>query len=187
MNASVRFLLAVLFLSVYATSVRASEPEVLWLKLEKVFTYKDIDRFCSTKDLPTTIYFGAEVADGSVQAAILKTDTFEPLSEKLPFTAAELAEIKISSASSGGNWIESIKLNARQLEWLFTHAGGMDECVPTQKLATLGPNDFKYAFDLSQILASPPQVSSNLGRFSGKRKDGRLYQASLYLVQKRIK
>lgn len=161
----------------------ATNTEIFWVRLEKIFSYRDIDRFCTTKDMPTTFLFGAELVDDEVRAAVFKYGSFEPLSEKLPFTSDELKGIKFNLDKSKRKWIESIDLNARQLNWIFTRGGGMDGCVPTQPLATLGPNDFTYEFNLSEILVDP-QITSSLGKFSGKRKDGRLYQSSLALTQK---
>lgn len=175
----------VLGLSFATLLAQASDTEVFWVRVEQEFTYKDIDRFCTTKNLPTRFLFGAEVVDGKVQAATFKYGHFEPLAEKLAFTSEELEGIELGFDSANRRWIKSIELNARQLNWIFTRGGGLEGCVPTQPLATLSPNRFTYAFDFSNI-AVDPHLSSNFGKFSGKRKDGRLYQISLSLNERLV-
>ena len=165
----------------------APEIEILWLKFDKVFTYQDIDRFCSTDDLPSSLYFGAELKDGHIRAAAFKTNTFEPLSQTLPFTEKEISGVKLSLDSFKRRWIESINLNARQFEWIFTRAGGTYDCVPTQKITTIIPNNFNYSFDLNNMLSHPAQANSSMGKFSGELKSFHVYEASLYLIQKQIK
>lgn len=180
-------IVALLFiLVVFQTKGIGAQQEVLWLKLEKLFSYRDIQKFCSTMDFPPRIFLGIELANGCAKAVVLKTDTFEPFSRKLFFTQNESKEVKIGLDSKGRKWVESFKLNFRQIEWIFNNAGGFDKCSPSQKLATLNPSNFTYFFDLSQSGGEQPTFLSSLGEFSGKRQDGHFYEASLQFIQKSI-
>lgn len=177
--------IVVLFVALFSQHSQAAKPEILWFKLEKSFTYKDIDRYCSTEFSPSSFLMAVEVLDGIVKGALFKTNNSDFMAHKLPFTAAELLGVRFKVDSSGRKWLESMKLSARQLNWIFTRGSGMD-CIPTQPLATLGPNEFTYSFDLETILINPAEVLSILGQFSGQRKDGRYYQISLSMVQQRM-
>lgn len=187
MKKNYNFISFFLLFTLWVTPSLASESGIHWFRLEKRFTYKDLEQYCTTAHMPISILFGAELVNGKAKAAVFKTDTFEPLSEKLAFNTGELEGVKFSFEQEDVPWIKSINLSSRQLEWIFTHGIDLDACVPPQKLTTMSPNKLNFTFDLSQMLTQPKQVTSNEGRFSGQRKDGRYYQARLSFVQKLVK
>lgn len=178
-------MVAVVGLLVFVSTASAREAQIVWVKLTKKFSYKDIDRFCTTDKAlaQPRMFFGAEVESGIVKAAVLKTDTFEPLVKRIVFQPQELSGVQIKSLSPGNYWVESLTLTARLLNWVFFNEGGLDECYPTQQLVTLSPNTFQFTFDFSLGLSLPVSLPSNTGKYWGKRKDGRAYQAALSFDQ----
>ncbi len=163
----------------------ATPPEIHWYKLERNFLYKDIDRYCDSHFAPVTLLMSVEVANGAVKGALIRDNFGDFLVKKVPFTATELAGIQLKADAGGKKWIESVKLSARLLNWIFFQSGSMG-CSPTQPLASIGPNEFNYTFNLANMLVSPAELISNVGDFYGQRKDGRYYQAILTLTQQKL-
>lgn len=179
------FKLFVSLVLVLPTVVQAKE--VVWLELTPIMTYRDLTMSCKT-DGYYGHYFGAEVDGEFASSAVIRAGGFEPFYRNVTLKADELKELRFEKDSFGRTWVTQFKLGARVLGWLLQNSGSsLDGCTPTQPLVTIGPGAFSFDFKIDSLGAGIRQIESSFGRFSGTRKDGRAYEASLYFRQTQYK
>ena len=183
-----RTVLVIAALIIHGTSYAT---DIVWLKLAPIFTYKDASTSCSTT--PSTVvigqlYFGAEVEGDVVTKAVLKDNTIEVLTDRIYFDAVERQRIEILRDSSGRLWLKTLPLTPRLLNWVFFNAdaGSQTECKLPQPLITISPAPFTFDFDIDGLGESLSFSDSRTGKFSGKRKDGTGYTATLRFTQEQF-
>lgn len=163
--------------------------EVTWVKLNPLFSYRDLFNFCNTKSDITggrDFYLGLESEQGTVERAILKDGNFS-FSNVITFSSAEAQQIQLTEDSNKQYWVKSMFLSSKIVNWIFYHMGdSMFGCVPGGEIATMTPSTKSFEFDLSTINSFPAQGSSDAGKFSGRLKDGTGYQAELQFIQKQV-
>lgn len=166
-----------------AIAVFCSAPllaaDVLWLKLTPRFTYKDLITACSTEHFPTTLYFSAEIENGKVLRAGLKSHTMDVFANRIFFLPSELEEIEWHHEVSGRLWLAKLPLSTRLLVWVFQNAGnGFQACKPSRPMKTLSPAQITYVFDVAPE-ESGLATSSQVGRFAGTLVNGNSFAATL--------
>lgn len=155
--------------------------DIHWVKLNSVFSYKDLSIVCSNTQSPVTLYFGAEVEGLEIKKAVFKTSPTASSALNISLSPEEIKGFTLV-AQSQHLLLKTALMNSRLLNWMFSNAGNglSSTCKPTQKVSSITPAYFAFNFDVeSQVMDAGTTAESNLGMFRGKLKDGGSYQAEL--------
>jgi len=161
----------------------ANGSEIVWLQLTPMLSYKDLSTNCKT-DGYYHHFLGAEIDRGEAKAAILRAGGMEVFYRNTSFTADELKGLRFEKDSFDRVWLTEYRLGERLLLWIIQNSGSsLDGCNPPSQLVTVAPDPYAFEFKIEGLGAGPGTPSSQFGKFAGRRKDGRAYQAGLYFLQ----
>lgn len=156
-----------------------------WFKLVPHLNYRDLAVNC-TSDGYLVHYLAVQSQGTGVTAALVRAGGTESYHPSATFSQEELKGIKLEKDEYERRWLSELTLGARLLRWLLENSkSGLDACGPSTPLQTIEPAEFSFVFDRKELATGPVTLSSSLGKFSGKKKNGRAYQAGLFLIQER--
>jgi len=152
----------------------AMAKENVRIRLTPLMTYRDVSVNCSTQNNPLRRYLEIVVDGGKVRSAAIQRD-LPPLAFN-PFwlNASELNDLRLLKNADGEWRLTRWKLSARLLGWFFYQGGSYLSCGPAQPLLTVSPGEFEFLFP-----EDTGWTYSNLGKFTGTRKDGGAYHIEL--------
>lgn len=153
------------------------------INLAPVITYKDISTIYKVHD---RYVFELSVSYNEKKIVAASMTSPQPFSQapRYVFPANELTGMQLQQDDKGRIWVTKLPFSYLLANWMLFQVGGdWSNDAPSQPLKTIGPSSVTYEFSFELPLRIDPELMSNEKQFEGTRRDGRVFQAALWLRQ----
>jgi hypothetical protein len=175
-----KYLLTLLLFSGFVFS-----NEVVWIKLQPITHYWDMESNFSTERKFRSYYFIAELNNQKILKAALREDS-TPFPPTISLSAEEIEKIKLHVDAKGKYWLENLFLNEKALLWVVSRAVynelyWLSSYKPI--LSKIEPQKLDFEFKIKSLGEPIVSAKSPMHRFSGKRIDGETFNATVWWTQ----
>ena len=183
-----RYLMAVLLFTM-STVARA---DILWLRLDARYTYKDPSVSCSTLNPGVDFFFSAEVENDQIQRAFVHNFPnvwpYMDIYKNTAFLPEELKKISLYTDSKGRLWLKKVTLSERLLKWILYYPTRRDMfCELPEQISIIVPDSASYEFETEGIEEGVLISYSQRLPFKGKTASSHAFETKVQLVQRDFK
>lgn len=162
----------------------ARAADVTWMDISADIAYSDATTACTHEaTFLYEIYLAAEITAGRFTRAVLKWGSMTMPMRQIDLSPDELAGITLQQDPRGRYWLKSFPLSPRVASFILFQIGNFACGVP-QPLATVTPAPLPYVFNTPGLGVEALVNGSQALSFSGARRDGQPYTATMRLFQR---